>query len=94
MNNSTVIESLRNRLKNVRKEEEDMGTERSLTKPFQKVKIAEMLNKKDGLRKIQVRQQLKPLEKHLEKPVDERQTLAKKRMVVKTKRLPKVKLQS
>ena len=65
-----------------------MGTERSLTKPIQKNKIAQMLYEKDELRKIRDRQLNRPLEKHLEKSYQERLLLAKKRVIKETKRLP------
>ena len=51
-----------------------------------------MINKQDELKQLYQRQSIKPIEKHISKPINERQRLAKNRVVETTKRLPKVKM--
>lgn len=47
-----------------------------------------MINQQDALQKLFVKHSLRPLEQHLNKPVKERQRLAKQRIMEAAKQMP------
>ena len=67
-----------------------LNPRREESSPIVKTEIADMIYKKNNLKKLYLRQSLKPLENYLSKSKEERAYLAKQRVVQTTKRLTKV----
>ena len=67
-----------------------LNPRREESSPIVKKEIANMIYKNDNLKKLYLRQSLKPLENYLSKSKEERADLAKQRVVQTTKRLAKV----
>ena len=94
MNNPSVIANIRKQYSSLVTGTDDpldpLNPRREETSPIVKTEIADMIYKKDNLKKLYLRQSLKPLETYLSKSKEERADLAKQRVVQTTKRLSKV----
>lgn len=74
--------------------EEKVEADRTKVNPLKMQEIANMINQQDALQKLFVKHSLRPLEQHLNKPVKERQRLAKQRIMEAAKHMPEIKMQS
>ena len=85
LNNPTVIAAIRKQYSALATGRDDpldpLNPRREESNPIIKTEIADMIYKKDNLRKLRLRQSLKPLENYLSKSIEERANLAKQRVV-------------